>query len=114
MAIAKRSDIFTPLYRRPFGRFLRAEILQQLDREEEALDWYGTFEPYHPGIEYVFLAPVYLRQAEIHERREERERAIEFYRRFVARWQDADAEYQPLVDNVRSRIARLVAEPAGD
>ena len=114
MAIAKNNDVFTPLYRRPLGRFLRAEILQQLGHDEEALDWYDTFDWLVWGIEYVFLAPVYLRQAEIHERREERERAIELYRRFVARWQDADAEYQPLVDDVKSRIARLAAEPAGD
>jgi tetratricopeptide (TPR) repeat protein len=109
MAVTRSRDIFVPLYRRPFGRMLRAQILQDLNRSDEALNWYGTFEFSNWGIEYVFLAPVYLRKAQIYERLGERDRAIEFYRRFVDRWQDADAEYQGLVGNARDRIAQLTA-----
>jgi hypothetical protein len=36
--------------------------------------------------------------------------AIESYNRFVELWQDADPGVQGIVDDVRGRIARLVAE----
>jgi serine/threonine-protein kinase len=109
MDIRSRDEVFSLLYRRPVGRLLRAEALEKLDRGEEALLWYSTFvTPW--ANEYVFLAPVCLRIGEIYDHQGQRERAIHYYRRFVARWQDADPQYQPLVDDVRARIARLTAD----
>ncbi len=37
-------------------------------------------------------------------------KAVEYYDRFVERWKDSDEELQPVVRDVRARIARLVGE----
>jgi tetratricopeptide (TPR) repeat protein len=106
MGIRWRLQVRDALHRRPIGRFLRAELLFQLRRDEEALGWYaGVAEFGRPG--FVLLAPAYLRMGEIHERRGNRAQAVEYYSRFVARWKDCDPELRPLVNDVRRRLARL-------
>lgn len=110
MTVASSDQAWYPrYYSRPFGRFLRAEALRQLGRYDEALGWYATFgEKY--GTEFVYRPLVFLREAEIYEGRGDRERAVERYRHFLVRWQEADAEYQPLVRDVELRVARLTRE----
>jgi tetratricopeptide (TPR) repeat protein len=56
------------------------------------------------------LAPSYKRLGELHEERGERDKAVEYYGRFVELWSEADPELQPVVEDVRGRIARLVGE----
>jgi hypothetical protein len=46
----------------------------------------------------------------MYEERDEIDKAIDHYSRFVELWQDADVELQPVVEEVRGRIARLVGE----
>jgi tetratricopeptide (TPR) repeat protein/tRNA A-37 threonylcarbamoyl transferase component Bud32 len=58
------------------------------------------------------LAGVYLRLGEVHEARDQRDQAIDYYSRLVDLWQDADPELQTVVSDVRQRIARLVREGA--
>jgi eukaryotic-like serine/threonine-protein kinase len=106
--VTSSDDVFFPLYKRPVGRFLRAEALHRLGREDEAMRWYGTMG-HARSWEYVYLAPVYLRQAEILERRGERADALQHYTWFLARWKDADPEYALLIQDVRSRVQRLSA-----
>ena len=62
MAVTHSSKAGVHLYRRPSSVFLRAKLLQQLDRGEEALAWYSSFFDF-PG--YVFLSPTCMRMAEI-------------------------------------------------
>jgi hypothetical protein len=62
-------QFFALFYTRPLGRLLRAQLLQQLGRDEEALAWYANFAVAW-GTEYVFNAPRYLGMAEVYERRE--------------------------------------------
>ncbi len=50
------------------------------------------------------------RAGELHEAAGNRDRAIARYSQFVELWANADPELQPIVRDVRSRIARLVAE----
>jgi tetratricopeptide (TPR) repeat protein len=50
------------------------------------------------------------RLGEIYESRGERDKAVEYYNRFVELWQNADAELQPQVEDARERMARLVGE----
>ncbi|MBI2403696.1 MAG: hypothetical protein HYV20_13370, partial [Gemmatimonadetes bacterium] len=40
----------------------------------------------------------------------DREKAIEYYNRFVELWKGADPELQPPVRDVKQRMARLVGE----
>ncbi len=57
------------------------------------------------------LAPSLKRLGELYEERGGRAKAREYYGRFVDLWKDADPELQPVVRDVRGRIARLAAEP---
>jgi tetratricopeptide (TPR) repeat protein len=93
--------------RRAFGRLLRADALFHLGRDQEALEWYGTF---WLQIEFALLAPVQLREGEIYEREGDARAAVAHYRRFLARWGEADSLYQPLVRDVAGRVARLTRE----
>jgi tetratricopeptide (TPR) repeat protein len=65
---------------------------------------FGMYQaPYDP-------APTYKRLGELYEERGNREKAVEYYNEFVDLWAGADAELQPLVEDVRGRIARLIGE----
>ena len=63
------------------------------------------------SYEAWFLGSTYRRLGELYEARDDRERALEYYHKFVELWNDADPELQPLVEDVRDRIARLAGEP---
>jgi serine/threonine-protein kinase len=109
LRVSSHYQVAAPLYERPFGRFLRAEFLHALGRNEEALGWYATLTTLSM-IEFPMLAPAYLRQGEIHERQGHRSLALEYYARFVNRWADCDPELRDLVDEVRARADRLNQE----
>jgi len=81
-----------------------------LGRDEEALGWYSSLN-WRGLAESILLAPAQLRQGEIHESLGHQAEAVRHYRRFVARWRDADPEYQPLLADVKARIARLSGNP---
>lgn len=49
----------------------------------------------------------YERLGELYDARGEREKAIDFYTRFVQLWANADPELQPSVRGVRARLAKL-------
>ena len=57
------------------------------------------------------LAPALRRLGEMYEARGGREKALEYYGRFVALWKNADPELQPFVQDVKKRIAALTEEP---
>jgi len=79
-----------------------------LGREQEALGWYSTLGWLFG--ESVLLAQVHLRKGEIYEGSGDASEALRHYRCFVARWREPDSKYQPLVDDVKSWIARLTAD----
>ena len=58
------------------------------------------------------LAPTYRRLGELYEERGQIEKARDYYGRFIDLWKNADPELQPLVRDVRQRLARLTAEGA--
>ncbi|MCY7380643.1 MAG: hypothetical protein LH467_15050 [Gemmatimonadaceae bacterium] len=90
----------------PYERYLRAELLHALGRDDEALRWYGTFGENSP-YDLVYLAPALYRQAQIHDRRGERALALSRYRRFMVLWKDCDPALRPLTDDAATRVARL-------
>jgi serine/threonine-protein kinase len=57
------------------------------------------------------LAPSYKRLGELYEARGDRNRAADYYGKFVDLWKDADPELQPAVTEIRQRLARLAQEP---
>jgi tetratricopeptide (TPR) repeat protein len=63
-----------------------------------------------PTIEAWARPRAFRRLGEIYESRGERDKAVEYYDRFVGLWENADPELQPIVSDLRARMARLVGE----
>jgi len=85
--------------------------MKQTDSARVTYERFVTVPGFHAGItEVMGLAPSYKRLGELYEARGDRAKAIANYQRFVDLWRDADAEFQPSVRDVRTRIGRLSAE----
>ncbi|MDP9176635.1 MAG: hypothetical protein M3O61_03045 [Gemmatimonadota bacterium] len=89
-----------------YQRYLRAELLRDLGRYQDALRWYQSLVQ-GSGHEIIYLAPSYLRQAEIYDRLGQARPAIQNYRRFVELWNEGDPAVQPMVAAARTRIAQM-------
>jgi tetratricopeptide (TPR) repeat protein len=89
-------------------RFVLANLIED-DDELEALRIYGSLY-YSPWLE----ALGYLRRAQLHERRGEREDALRYYGWFLELWADADADLQPQVESARRAVNRLAGESIAD
>ena len=92
-------------------RYLRAELLRAVGRDDEALGWYAGLGEIST-VELPYLAPSYFRRAEIYESMGEREKAIHHYSRFIELWEDCDPELRPMVEDAQRRIEALLQEPA--
>jgi tetratricopeptide (TPR) repeat protein len=92
----------SPFYFQEYQQFIRADLLNTLGREEEALHAYRGIADYlfHSG------GPAHLRMAEIYERRRELQKAAAHYARFAELWKDCDPEFRPLVEEARRRMAK--------
>jgi tetratricopeptide (TPR) repeat protein len=56
------------------------------------------------------LASTYRRLGELYEERGEKDKAADYYGRFIKLWKDADPELQPQVKEIKDRLAKLVGE----
>jgi tetratricopeptide (TPR) repeat protein len=72
----------------------RAFRMPFLDGSDYEIRWY-------PGV--------LRRLGELHAERGDVRRAIDYYRRFIDLWKDADPELQPQVEEARTALARLTA-----
>jgi DNA-binding SARP family transcriptional activator/Flp pilus assembly protein TadD len=95
-----------------YDRYFRAELLERAKREDEALGWFQSMAE-RAAYELVYLAPSHLRQAEIYDRRGQRDLAVDHYRRFIELWREADPELQPVVARARKRLGELEGENKG-
>jgi tetratricopeptide (TPR) repeat protein len=93
------------------------EIASVYDRGAQADSAVVTYEQIvsTPGLWGLFdnfytLAPTYKRLCELYEARGDRAKARDYYGRFVDLWKDADPELQPVVRDVRARVAQLAGE----
>jgi DNA-binding SARP family transcriptional activator/tetratricopeptide (TPR) repeat protein len=89
-----------------YDRYFRAELLERAKREDEALGWFQSIAE-RAAYELVYLAPSHLRQAEIYQRRGQRDLAAQHYRSFIQLWREADPELQPAVAEARRRLVTL-------
>jgi tetratricopeptide (TPR) repeat protein len=93
-----------------YPRFLRAEALLATGRDDEARRWLETgFDNTADMI--VFQAQASLRLGDLYERKGERQKAIDNYARFLRLWGGCDPRLRPAVEEARTRLARVVAEP---
>lgn len=87
-------------------RFLRAELLRDIGRRQEALRWYSTF-PDPEGYDLAYLPAATLRRAELYERLRNPAAARHYYERFTELWRDADPELQPVRAEALKRLKAL-------
>lgn len=76
-----------------YERYLQTPWLDRLDNS----DWWT-------------LAAIYERLGGLYELKDEPERAVFYYEKFVELWKNADPEFQPRVDAARRAIERLLSE----
>lgn len=95
----------TALTREPQERYLRAELLAELGRYDEALRWLSTIGNFFSEIS--LRAPAHLLSAQIYERLGDVENAAIQYKRFIDLWKDCDPELRPWVETARRALEAL-------
>jgi tetratricopeptide (TPR) repeat protein len=94
--------------------WLLAEAYDELGNADSAVVYYELYLETHNIFQlfqdFTYLPATLRRLGELYEERGDREKAAEYYSRFVDLWADADPELQPLVEDIRGRVARLVGE----
>ena len=98
----------------PCGAFSAGQMWEAAGLPDSAIAYYrlGTDRPELYSNEDSSLYPLVLRRlGDLYEQRGDRAAAIEWYSRFVDLWHDADPDLQPIVREVRDRLAHLTAEP---
>lgn len=95
------------LYSGARERFLRAELLAEAGRFEEALGWYGSVPAPYDVDAVPYVAPAHLGRARALEKLGREEEAAEAYQWFVELWDDADEPLQPRVEEARQRLRGL-------
>ena len=98
------------------GLFDLARAYERAGQRDSALAVYERAVT-TPGMLRAFeeaatLGPTYRRLGELYEERGQLDKARDYYGRFVDLWKDADPELQPIVRDVRGRLAKLAAEPS--
>jgi tetratricopeptide (TPR) repeat protein len=96
----------SPFYTFVTQRWLRAAMLQRLERWEEALRWYESLVQ-SSLYDLVYLAPSHLERARIYDRLGNRLRAASHYRRVVALWKECDPELRAAVEEAATRLQRM-------
>jgi DNA-binding SARP family transcriptional activator/tRNA A-37 threonylcarbamoyl transferase component Bud32 len=94
----------SPFFSRSLDRYALGELLRDNGQSQDALRWFRTLTE---GHELVLVAPTYLQMARIEEDLGNTTDALEHYRRFVELWENADAEFLPLLNEARAKIAQL-------
>ena len=83
----------------------------RMDQPDSAIVVYEHYlktpDPLRWELDGWELARILRRLGELYEAKGDRQKAIEYYQRFVAEWKDADPELQPRVREIRQRLARL-------
>jgi tetratricopeptide (TPR) repeat protein len=93
-------------YSRALERFVLAELLAELGRNEEALRWYHTAGK-QSLYDIIYLAPAHFKSAQICERLGRTSDAMDHYERFIELWKDCDAELRPQLEEASQALARL-------
>jgi tetratricopeptide (TPR) repeat protein len=93
-------------------RYLRAELLAQQGRLEEAYAWYAAV-PNGSWMDYVYLAPTHVRRGQLAERLGRGEVAAAHYRKALELWREPDVELAPLRRQASEGLGRLARLEGG-
>jgi tetratricopeptide (TPR) repeat protein len=104
--------LYSPFYKELCERYLRAELLHDLGRDEEALGWTSSFGGGW-GVDFVYRAPLHLRRAEYSEKIGQPLDAAEHYTKFIELWKDCDEELRPLVRDAQENLRNLSVAAEG-
>jgi tetratricopeptide (TPR) repeat protein/tRNA A-37 threonylcarbamoyl transferase component Bud32 len=97
------------------GYFEEGQAFDLLNQPDSAITAYEAAVTGPRGLRQVGgdswnLPPAAKRLGELYEGKGNRDKALEYYGRFVDLWRDADPELQPAVQEVKQRMARLAGE----
>lgn len=89
---------------------LRGFAYEALGQADSAISSYKRFlalrDP-RPTMDAAFRADALKRLGRLFEAKGDKKTAIEYYQQFVDQWANADAELQPMVQEIRDRLAKL-------
>jgi tetratricopeptide (TPR) repeat protein len=97
----------SPFYHLLHARQLRADLLFELGRWEEAIAWYRSLDEACCVDNLGQAAYSHLRRAEAFERLGKPRDAAWHYAHFLALWRDPDPELRPVVRRAEERLRRL-------
>lgn len=104
-----QQSVTSPFISRAFERYLRAELLASMGRDEEAVSWYGTLGESSP-YEIIYLAPAHFRQGELYERKGDAVRAANHYAWCARLWKGCDESLAPMRDAAAGKARLLSAK----
>ena len=99
----------------PCGRHFLAQAWDRAGVPDSALKYYEQAATLpntdDTGVEDAIWQPSTLRRlGELYESRGDRQKALQYYGQFVALWNNADADLQPQVKQVKETMAKLAGE----
>jgi tetratricopeptide (TPR) repeat protein len=97
----------SPVLAQPFELFLRAELLHELGRTDEARSWFQMLSEGVSWFNQPFAPVAHLRLAEIYDQDGAVEEAVHHYSRFIDYWRECDEPLQPLVETAEERLQAL-------
>jgi serine/threonine-protein kinase len=104
-----QQSVTSPFISRAYERYLRAELLASMGRDEEAVGWYGTLGESSP-YEIIYLAPAHFRQGELYEGRGDAVRAANHYARCARLWRGCDDALTSMRDAAAGKARLLSAK----
>lgn len=86
-----------------YEQYLRARLLEESGRLDEALQWYRSFEG--TGLhDLIFLAPSHWRRGHVYRQLGDDATARTHYEQFLELWDRADAVFRPIVEDARRQL----------
>ena len=89
------------------------ERMGQKDSALAAYEQVATTPVFYEDAQELLALPVaYERLGELYEGKGDKQKALEYYGKFVELWKNADPELQPRVQAAKKRMAALAGEPS--
>jgi tetratricopeptide (TPR) repeat protein len=98
--------MYSPLLDRSLDRFLRAEMLSALGRDDEAIPLYRSFE-WYTQYNRAYAALAHLALGRIAERGGRLDDARRHYERVMFLYTEADPEVRPILDEAGEALQRI-------